>query len=162
MAICVSQYLHFNCVLGTVQAVAICPLRLQVRHALTPDVAPEALIVRCLNSSDIREVLSILTMRLRTVSHVVFESIASWTFTRTLFSWIVFNRQMMSTSSGVIENPSQLRKSSTTVWVVADCDWPGGGEYRKRSNLWSVRGITDDVMYVLMSKSALSTVSRLS
>ena len=121
---CVSQDLHFNCVLGTVQAAAMCPFLPQARHALTPAAAPEALILRCLNSSDIREVLSILTMRLWTVSHVVFESIASWTFTRTLFSWIVFNRQMINTSSGVIEKPSQFLKSSTTVCVVADCDWP--------------------------------------
>ena len=113
-----------NCDLGTVQAAAMCPLRPQARHALTTAVTPEALIFPCLNPLDIREVLSILTMRFRTFSHVVFASMASCTFTRTLFSWIVFNRQMINTSSGVIEKPSQFLNSSTTVCVVADCDWP--------------------------------------
>ena len=95
-------------------------------------------------------------------SQVVVSVICSWTLMRTLFSWIVFSRQMINTSSGLIVKPSQPLNNSMIICVVADWLWPWGGEYLNRSRRWRVSGITEDIIYSLMAKSALSTVLRLS
>ena len=108
------QNLHCSLSLGMVQAAAICPFFLQARQALSPAAAPEWQILVCLKLSEILDVLSIFTIQLQTCSQVVVSVICSCTFIKTLFSWMVFSRHIINTSSGVIANLSQPLNS----WMI--------------------------------------------